>query len=57
MIVTPQTLPPPDAAEDDSQERLKWRDLQNAQITAMRHVWDNPEDEVWNDLPSVGDTP
>jgi len=45
---------PPDAANLqglDAQELLEWRDLQNAQIDSMRHVWDNPEDEVWNDVP------
>lgn len=26
-----------------------WDDLQNAQISALREVWDNPQDEVWND--------
>lgn len=26
----------------------EWHDLQNAQATALRDVWDNPEDEVWN---------
>ena len=24
--------------------------LMEAQEPAMKHVWDNPEDEVWNDL-------
>lgn len=33
----------------DEQELLEWRDLQNAQNDSMTHVWDNPEDEVWND--------
>ena len=37
------------APEDTAQELLEWRDLQNAQIDSMMHVWDNPEDEVWND--------
>lgn len=32
------------------QEMAEHRDLQNAQQTAMNHVWDNKEDEVWNDL-------
>lgn len=31
------------------QELLEHRDLQAAQIESMKHVWDNPEDEVWND--------
>lgn len=26
-----------------------WSDLQNAQISALHEVWDNAEDEVWND--------
>ena len=39
-----------DAMSDEPEsELLEWRDLQNAQITSMMHVWDNPEDEVWND--------
>lgn len=25
-------------------------ELKPAQEEAMRHVWENPEDEVWNDL-------
>jgi Protein of unknown function (DUF2281) len=25
-------------------------ELKPAQEPAMRHVWDNPEDEAWNDL-------
>ena len=37
--------------ELDAQELLEWRDLQNAQIDSMMHVWDNPEDECWNDIP------
>ncbi|MBF0163351.1 MAG: hypothetical protein HQL97_13380 [Magnetococcales bacterium] len=26
--------------------------LMMAQEEAMRHVWDNPDDEVWNDVPT-----
>ena len=26
--------------------------LMTAQEDAMRHVWDNPEDEVWNNVPT-----
>jgi hypothetical protein len=26
------------------------RDLQQAQASAMSHIWDNTDDEVWNDL-------
>ena len=37
------------------QELLEWRDMQNAQITSMTHVWDNPEDERWNDLAQYED--
>lgn len=33
----------------EDEELAQWRDLQNAQIDSMQHVWDNPEDEVWND--------
>jgi len=29
---------------------LLTEDLKAAQQPAMQHVWDNPEDEVWNDL-------
>jgi hypothetical protein len=35
----------------DALELLEWRDLQNAQMDSMMHVWDNPEDEVWNVSP------
>jgi hypothetical protein len=47
------TLESPDDAEIldlDAQEILEWRDLQAAQIISMTHVWDNPEDECWNEL-------
>ncbi|OIN92209.1 MAG: hypothetical protein AUJ20_08435 [Comamonadaceae bacterium CG1_02_60_18] len=36
----------------DAQELLEWRDLQNAQLESLKHVWDNPEDDCWNDVPS-----
>lgn len=26
------------------------QDLKCAQQAAMEHVWDNPDDEVWNDV-------
>ncbi len=45
------------APEPDAQELLEWRDLQAAQITSMQHVWDNPEDEHWNDVPVDTPTP
>jgi hypothetical protein len=31
-------------------ERGEWRDLQGAQAMMLAKVWDNPEDEVWNDV-------
>lgn len=48
----PETPDATNQPESDTQELLEWRDLQNAQIESMRHVWDNPEDEVWNDIPA-----
>jgi len=44
---------PPSEEVSDGQELLEWRDLQNAQMSVMAHVWDNPEDDCWNDLPGV----
>ena len=35
----------------DSGGDAEWHDLQNAQLLPMQGVWDNPEDEVWNDIP------
>ncbi len=32
------------------QERGEWRDLMHAQSVALAAVWDNPEDEVWNNV-------
>jgi hypothetical protein len=32
------------------QDRTEWQDLMNAQAESMKAIWDNPEDEVWNDL-------
>jgi hypothetical protein len=31
-------------------ERAQWEDLMAAQATSLAAVWDNSEDEVWNDL-------
>jgi hypothetical protein len=31
-------------------ERGQWEDLMGAQSTSLGGVWDNAEDEVWNDL-------
>jgi hypothetical protein len=49
----PDLKPDDDPAKQDlnTQELLEWRDLQNAQIESMKHVWDNPDDERWNDIP------
>lgn len=30
-------------------ERAEWRDLIAAQERSLRSIWDNPEDDVWND--------
>lgn len=32
------------------QERVEWRDLMEAQSMALAAVWDNAEDEAWNDV-------
>ena len=34
-------------------ELMEHRDLQNAQVKSMAHIWDNPEDERWNNLPLI----
>ena len=31
-------------------DRSEWRDLVNAQSTSLAPVWDNAEDEIWNDV-------
>jgi hypothetical protein len=31
-------------------ERSEWRDLIEAQATALASVWDNAEDEAWDDV-------
>jgi hypothetical protein len=31
----------------EKQERSEILDLMNAQETALKHIWNNPEDEVW----------
>jgi hypothetical protein len=30
------------------QDRTEWRDLMNAQSTALADVWDNVDDKVWD---------
>ena len=34
----------------EKQERVEILDLMHAQETALKHIWDNPEDEVWDEL-------
>ena len=31
-------------------ERAEWRDLMHAQQSALADIWDNEEDQVWNDV-------
>lgn len=31
-------------------ERSEWRDLVKAQAASLAPVWDNAEDEIWNDV-------
>jgi hypothetical protein len=39
--------------DDPALELSEWHDLQNAQGISLMDVWDNPEDECWNnpDIP------
>jgi len=32
-------------------DREQQRNLRNAQISSLERLWDNPDDEVWNDVP------
>jgi hypothetical protein len=34
-------------------DRAELSDLTWAQETVMNHVWNNPEDEVWNDVETL----
>lgn len=34
-------------------DRAEMTDLTRAQETAMKHVWDNQDDEVWNDVKKL----
>lgn len=34
-------------------ERAEMAALAQVQETAMQHVWDNPDDEVWNDVKAL----
>lgn len=31
-------------------ENQQWQDLKNAQQQPLSNIWDNSEDEVWNDV-------
>lgn len=31
-------------------DQAEWRDLMDAQAKSLAPVWDNPEDQVWNDV-------
>ena len=39
--------------DEPALELVEWHDLQNAQVISLMDVWDNPEDECWNnpDIP------
>jgi len=34
----------------DRGERADWRDLMNAQSASLAPVWDNTEDQVWDNV-------
>jgi hypothetical protein len=34
-------------------DRAEISDLTRAQEVVMKHVWDNPDDEAWNDVKSL----
>lgn len=34
----------------ERRERADWRDLMNAQQSALAAVWDTSEDQVWDDV-------
>ncbi len=34
-------------------ERAEMSDLTRAQEVVMKHVWDNQDDEVWNDVKTL----
>lgn len=34
-------------------DRAEITDLTRAQETVMKHVWDNQDDEVWNDVKAL----
>lgn len=34
----------------ERQERGEWRDLMNAQTGGLKALWDNAEDQAWNNV-------
>jgi hypothetical protein len=53
VLVPVEELERIQAALEDLKEktdRAEWDDLMGAQAASLAAVWDNPEDEVWNDL-------
>jgi hypothetical protein len=34
----------------EGRDRSQWRDLTKAQSAGLAAAWDNPEDEVWDDV-------
>lgn len=34
----------------EGRDRNQWRDLMNAQVTGLTTVWDNPKDQVWDNV-------
>ncbi len=34
----------------ERQERGEWRNLMDAQAVALASVWDNPDDEAWDNV-------
>ncbi|MBF0561400.1 MAG: DUF2281 domain-containing protein [Alphaproteobacteria bacterium] len=34
----------------EKEDRVEWRDLMKAQTPTLTAIWDNTEDEVWNDV-------
>jgi hypothetical protein len=52
------TLPEPLAREAldfvrflQARECGEWNEWQNEQAASLAHVWDNADDEIWNDIP------
>ena len=34
-------------------DRAEMIDVRKARNSVMQHVWDNPDDEIWNDIESL----